>query len=398
MDEHQFYDDYRAYLAKVKKLPPSSADSYVAYLRGANRFFSPLSDPRVDYFASLCDDPSIANRIHSLDAILDAVKAEKEKPTPVRSRGTLGHYITAMKALKAYFESLGPSVRILNPSPARSARKNGPARIEQQNVPPLPYRGFDPDCEHVYYDPEIPDEEKVPGLAAYLEERYGRIIDYLMYALKPEINPDFLMKRIPVVLVKGHPADVHRIDVRRWVLDQWELLGHKLAAEEIITMLHGESKIFPILGEYIPDLSKPTESMIVLYYENDWGTPLQEYLALFEGVLAHEYAHHIHHLYLGATFHTYGKTATIIKESVADFASFAYLVDHHQPLVAEKKLEGWKEYFGSGWPYAEALWFFHIHGGFHISGSWIAKEFIDKLAAVFRESVSFARALETLRS
>ena len=402
MDVERFYDKYHAFLILVKGYVKGTANDFKSHLVCTNRLFSPLPDKSIDCFAALEDNRSIQSRIDFVEDMIARVQAEQQKSNPVASVGKLKRYVRALKALKEYFESFVPSIMSTSRKPVSSRKqpREKAKRVWHNNTMTPPSQGFDPDCEHVYYDPEALDGQKVPGLAAYLEERYGRIIEFLCGALRPELKEGVYLDRIPVILKQGHPADNYPLDVVKWVLRQWELNHHGLSASEIIQMLKKNGNKFPILGRYFPNENNPMESCIVIYYENSTKTQIEEYFALFEGVLCHEYAHHIHHLYLDRKFLEHNETAKIIKESVADFASFAYLGEyesHEQELglIAWEKYSGWNKYFGSGWPYAEALWFLHDGGYFPYScpAPFQSK---DKLAEVFRESVDYPTALSIL--
>lgn len=407
MDVERFYDDYRAFLIFVKRYAKGTANDFKAHLVCTNRLFSPLPDKSIDCFAVLEDNPVVQSRIDFVEHMIARVQAEQQKSNPVASVGNLKRYVRALKALEEYFRCLNPSLSIPSQKPASQRKQSSTLarRIELSDAPSLPdsYLGFDRDCKHVYYDKKVkvPDEKKVPGLASYLEERYGRIIDFLCGALRPGLQEGVYPRRIPVILKQGHPADDYTLDVVKWVLRQWELGHHDISASEIIKMLKKNGNKFPISGMYLPNEDNPMESCIVIYYENSAQTPIEEYFAFFEGVLAHEYAHHIHHLYLDRIFLANDETAKIIQESIADFASFAYLCKYEScesalGLIAREKREGWKEYFGSGWPYAEALWFLLDRG--HLSYSCPPPvQSMDKLAKVFRESADYERALSILR-
>ena len=402
MDVERFYDKYRAFLILVKGYAKGTADDFKAHLVCTNRLFSPLPDTSIDCFAALEDNRSIQSRIDFVERMIARVQTEQQKSNPVASVGNLKRYVRALKALKEYFESSVSPVMAASRKPVSSRKqpREEARRVWLHNTMTPPSQGFDHDRDHVFYDPEVLDEQKVPGLATYLEERYWRIIEFLRGALQPELQEGVYPRPIPVILKQGHPADDYPLDVVKWVLRQWELNHHGLSASTIIDMLKMSRKKFPILGLYIPNPYNPVESHIEIYYENSSKTPIEVYFALFEGVLAHEYAHHIHHLYLDRQFLENNETAEIIKESVADFASFAYLGEYefHEKelgLIAREKYSGWNKYFGSGWPYAEALWFLHDSGRFPCScpAPFQSK---DKLAKVFRESVDYTTALSIL--
>ena len=273
------------------------------------------------------------------------------------------------------------------------------------NASSFPFLGYDEDAEYVRYDPSIPKEKRVPGLAARLEERYRKIIDYLFPILYSEIKEHDQTeipcpRRIPVILKDERPHALYRINAREYILRQIDVLKRDLGVDKIVSILRDPTIEMPVLGRYLC-ASHPLESHIEIYYLNTFDTDFEMYLNRFEGVLCHEYAHHLHHLYLGRHFCENSATAKIIKESIADFASYLYLydsVDYCGPRVAEQKLDGWKEYFGSGWPYAEAYWFFYFYKS-------LLPDLIDyhnqqaakrKLGHVFFESTSYKKALAAL--
>ena len=408
MDTKRFYDNYRAFLVSKNGCGYGAgyAEDFVSHLKRVSKLFFPLPDKSIDCFAALEDNPVVPSRIEFVQYMIARVQLEQQNPYPVTSVNNLRRYTRALEALEEYFHSLNPSLSIPSQKPASQRKQSSTLakRIELSGAPSLPdsYLGFDPDCEHVYYDKKetVPNEKKVPGLAAYLEERYGRIIDFLCGALQPGLQEGVYPRRIPVILKQGHPADDYPLDVVEWVLKQWELYYHDLSASDIIRMLKKNGNKFPILGLYIPNPYNPVESHIEIYYENSTNAPIEEYFALFEGVLCHEYAHHIHHLYLDRRFLENDETAKIIQESIADFASFAYLgkygsYEKELRFVALEKCQKWEEYFCSGWPYAEALWFLHDRGRFPCFCPPPVQS-MDKLAEVFRESVDYPTALSIL--
>ena len=286
------------------------------------------------------------------------------------------YYRTSLRKLREYLSHVAKGPTPTTPTKPSPTVKGQPIRkgsyYEDNSLQPLPFLGDDYDCGLVHYADGIPQGKRVPGLAEYLNKRYPAIRDFLVNIfkeyLREPLEENWERSCIPVILKKNRPCKSYPFDSRAWALRQWELSGHNLTAQEIIDILKQTSKESRVLGKYIHGDS-PWESHIEIYYNNVYMTDIDEYFTLLEGVLAHEYTHFLHHVYLGRSFVAHTSLATIIKESVADFASYLYLIDRaydraNAAKVASDKLSGWIENFGSGWPYAEAYWFFYINGVF----------------------------------
>ena len=72
--------------------------------------------------------------------------------------------------------------------------------------------------------------------------------------------------------------------------------------------------------------------------------------------------HYLHYAYAKEKF---SDAEAGLKEALADFFGVLYSIncgDKYALEVAENRYERWKEREGSGWPYADALWFYRVHG------------------------------------
>ena len=227
----------------------------------------------------------------------------------------------------------------------------------------LPFLGPDNNTRHVQYEDRIPQERRVPGLTEYLEAHYDDIVRFTADIIGRDDSDKIL-----VILDEERPFQTFPFDAKAWILRQWDVYQKRGSAYEIIDILRIAETTTPVLGNYYPK-----ERIIRIHYTNTYRENKREYFAQMEGCLAHEHMHFLHHSLLGDQhFCVYTSTAKVIQESIADFSSYRYLFTRNNKYartIAEEKLSGWKRYFGSGYPYAESYWFFHINGQFFPSFS-----------------------------
>ena len=109
-----------------------------------------------------------------------------------------------------------------------------------------------------------------------------------------------------------------------------------------------------ILGAFFAS-EKP---YIEIYYQNaDYHDA-----ASFRKCLAHEYMHYMHHVNAGKK---YDVAKEELKEALADFFGVLYSIYRGQTddlNVAKARYNSWKKNFGTYWPYANALYFYKVHG------------------------------------
>ena len=106
---------------------------------------------------------------------------------------------------------------------------------------------------------------------------------------------------------------------------------------------------------------------IVIFFNNFDAQNIEEYISKIIGVLAHEVFHFIHNLIIkDDKFDKNDENAVILKEALADFFSYSYLIFNQRKRTyhintARNMFNNWVEYFGSPWKYAYALYFFIIN-------------------------------------
>ena len=136
----------------------------------------------------------------------------------------------------------------------------------------------------------------------------------------------------------------------------------QLYAKGYLEILDRDSITSPVLGRYFGiKADGDNDPYIVLLYKNFGTNDLELYKAKIAQTLAHEYMHHIHNLIAKDTFNGKGKYTEAVKEAVADFFGVLYSIWSHKNdkkiEVALDRYNTWVDYFGSNWPYANALWF-----------------------------------------
>lgn len=109
-----------------------------------------------------------------------------------------------------------------------------------------------------------------------------------------------------------------------------------------------------ILGAFFAS-NKP---YIEIYYRNaDSRNPAE-----IKKCLAHEYLHYLHYVYAGEK---YEETSKELKEGLADFFGVLYSIYRGQKddiKVAQNRYNRWIKNFGTYWAYANALYFYEVHG------------------------------------
>ena len=97
---------------------------------------------------------------------------------------------------------------------------------------------------------------------------------------------------------------------------------------------------------------------IEIYYRN--ADPHD--VAAFRKCLAHEYMHYMHYVH---AYKEYDNAKKELKEALADFFGVLYSIHRGQKddlRVAKARYSSWKKNFGTYWPYANALYFYQVHG------------------------------------
>lgn|GEM_PF-5843561 len=233
----------------------------------------------------------------------------------------------------------------------------------------------------IFYEDDVSDDEKIPGLTGFLESIYK---DEIVWAANCRLDNDeyrfpedrivehTFIPIIPIILSKNCPPSEYEID-ENWIREKVdELLKNNPEKQSRWENCYVElMKSIPRkLGEYhhggssydwkpdsirygyklfiLEDGSKP---FIKLYYRNLKCSVEAEYCDRMKSILAHEYFHFVHDRLCGNLCTNSEKN---VVEALADFFG-AYLVGGK---VAESDYMEWEKWNGSGWPYSYALNFF----------------------------------------
>lgn len=223
--------------------------------------------------------------------------------------------------------------------------------------------GKDSNCYHVRYADNVSEDERVPELASILEAELERIIGYALDVLKLE---GLEFERLPVVLKKELPRDesvfISDESKAKMLFNKVNILNQKPTLEEINRIISKDTLITKKHGSYY---SFPKH--IVIFFNNFDAQNIEEYISKIIGVLAHEVFHFIHNLIItDDKFDKNDENAVILKEALADFFSYSYLIFNQRKRTyhintARNMFNNWVEYFGSPWKYAYALYFFIIN-------------------------------------
>lgn len=246
--------------------------------------------------------------------------------------------------------------------------------IDCSGVPFNPPRGPDEDQYFVKYDDDIPDSEKVEGLALILAEEYSDIRNFSLNLLR---SLGFDTKRqvagndgfIPVILKKGHPVSKHYFsddDIKALLLNKCTKSNDgRISADEIHSILNTGGIAMRVAGQYCGG-DRPH---IEIFYENISASNWDEYIMELKHTLAHEYMHYCHECLVGyQMFNERTSTCTNLKEAIADFFAALYLAEHiygqtHDRVCLNSikdRFHFWRKYFGTSIPYVNALYFFYV--------------------------------------
>lgn len=267
-----------------------------------------------------------------------------------------GDYYTGLaslkQALKLYYKFLDDTNVIVSSKPTTKFPFDEPI---------LPQTGADDNGYYIRYAEDIEDNEKIPGLCRYLEGEYEMILAFVRKLIGDRVC-DY--NRIPVVLSKELPTEQYLLssEEKAKMIDFKYRNGYKPSIKESEKIIDKDSITFPVFGRYFGfGADRNNDPYIVLYYKNFGTDDLELYKAKIAQTLAHEYMHHIHNLIAKDTFNGKGKYTEAVEEAVADFFGVLYSIWSHKNdkkiEVALDRYNTWVDYFGSNWPYANALWF-----------------------------------------
>ena len=193
---------------------------------------------------------------------------------------------------------------------AFSAKTSSPASYLTIPVPSL---------YHVSRAEDVPLTDDVAFICETLEQEYANVVRFAKM-LFPQVD----LKYIPIIISNQEPMH---------------------------DSPDGGEKI---LGAFFAS-EKP---YIEIYYRN--ADPHDA--ASFRKCLSHEYMHYMHYVYAGKEYDNANKE---LKEALADFFGVLYSIHRGQKDdlgVAKARYNSWKKNFGTYWPYANALYFYQVHG------------------------------------
>lgn len=253
----------------------------------------------------------------------------------------------------------GLALKLLNLLPPSSSFSNisGVADIQNSKIYDS-YHEHDHDAHHVRYDSNVPEDERVEGLARSLEDAYEGIRSYAR-DITIGLFKEYRFEPIPVILKQGHPTHTYKTDnatIAKLILDLKLDNTHYALYENIISILNKEVVKLNVVGQYCGR----GDRYIVLYYENTSAKNRRDLFLQLKMTLAHEYMHYVHHKFVGdRMFFDKSANRDNVIEAIADFFSAMYMgcamldVDHNK--FAQQSLDFWIEYYGFSIPYVHAL-------------------------------------------
>ncbi len=214
------------------------------------------------------------------------------------------------------------------------------------------------------------------------------------------------IERIPVILspeIRKRTYKRSDAEIAKQICDLFKQQDGNVTEQEIMAILQQSKTVIThkILGEFI----KADKPYIILYYKAIGGKTREEKVAGLANVLAHEYMHYMEYRYCLSKGVASSENEKL-SEAMADFfgvlhiLKYKYYAAREKETVAEDRYNAWKRYFGSSWPYAEALHFYSVDDitmGFSTEYSdYDNFGSVEKLRKVFCESYDPDIAYNTL--
>ena len=216
----------------------------------------------------------------------------------------------------------------------------------------------------VVYENSVPILEQDSRLCEFLENEYVKIRKLAKNILR-NIPIDFDV--IPVYISEKQPTATYYKDPE-FLLSEMKKHCSECKKEQCTPPYCYVSEVLwkykPITDNICGEFYGGVEPYIVLYY-NNFDKPSvsnQQFLAAIAKTLAHEYLHYLHYAFAEEKF---SDAEEGLKEALADFFGVLYSIncgDKYALEAAENRYDLWKKREGSGWPYADALWFYRVHG------------------------------------
>ena len=337
-------------------------DAFKHYLR-TNKFVGnkPYSESVADERVRCC---GTIEKTFSVDLDLISDTARRADLLSKVSAMKKSHVKTFVSSLQLYFDFADTSFDVMGYVPMNNGHF---------------YRLADDMPADIYFD-----------MLSILEGEYEHIMGWGRDLLGLYNKCDRI-ERIPVVLSPAIKKKTYKADENYWSQKIYELSLKKngdITKEEVLQILKKKSFTDHITGEFCIGYNQ-FGPHIILYYNVIHGVTIEEKLANFANVLAHEYMHYMEWRYCSAMGVMHYSNENL-SEAMADFFAVLYSIkcNNAEPTkVAHTRYETWVKRFGSRWPYAQALHFCTISGNridysdhytdYETHGS------VDKLIAVF---------------
>lgn len=260
--------------------------------------------------------------------------------------------------------------------------------------------GKDHENAYIKYRKDIRDDEKIIGLCSSLLEEYYVLNEYIYSDEFKGVLDIYEDKLIPIYLSKEKPKEKYHIsndELSAMIIRKFEQYGDNLKEIDVSRIIKHRNFTNVVTGRYFSFCyDKDNGPYIELYYLNFDVDNYEEYFLELVMTLAHEYLHYVHDVHAHKLFcGSSSFTEDAIKEGLADFFSVIYMVHKDDKIaesIASSRVEKWMTYFGSRWPYAEALWFFYLDSWYYYRDNYDQYlgdgGFIDKFVSVFQDSES----------
>ena len=371
MTKERFLSVFEKYVLRTTKCWPDSAESYAQYLKGANS--SAMEELGYPDYLEWIAECSLHNR--AKDYVFRLAKSVHLTTKPANE--TKSKRIKAINRLDQFIDEI----------------------FCNKNI--WPQLGGDESLKmNIRYNKTAHMDMRVPNLCIDLKNEYIRIVDFAKHIFEnlfDEKTYDF----IPVVLNPDKPISYYQATE-----EYIRKLSEKREQRQDTTEEENEilrSRI--ITSSVLARFHHGTEPKIEIFYRNTSANSREDYLSTLKNCLAHEYMHYLHACYCDKIGNDTTFNNDEIREGVAEF--FAMLFSLYRDgesdwLFAEKKYWIWAKMFGSGWPYADALYLYKARGKeyFHTERIWDFEDngCIEKLVDVLRNCADFAKAYTTFKS
>lgn len=220
----------------------------------------------------------------------------------------------------------------------------------------------------VVYENSVPILEQDSRLCEFLESEYVKIRKLAKDILR-NISIDFnaIFNAIPVYISEKQPTTTYYKEPE-FLLSKMKKHCSECKREDCTPPYCYVSEVLWRYKSFTDNLRGEfyggAEPHIVLYYKN-FNNPSvnnKQFLAAIAKTLAHEYLHYLHYAFAEEK---YSDAEAGLKEALADFFGVLYSItcgNKYALKVAENRYDLWEKREGSGWPYADALWFYRVHG------------------------------------